>query len=148
MDVLHIEQLLYYWRYSLCGLELREKSNWRAMAPDKHQRHSLIEHCVRTASPSIYRYLVHNCTQQQNSPSWWLYCTPNDGFAVNTASFYKNKVLRHDLWAAAVHTIYVYLHIAVSFRACWYTATSLLQGRKDQQQQKLSVKISAKINHK
>ena len=42
---------------------------------------------------------------------------PNDGFTVNDELFYKNKGLRHELRAAAVHSIY--LHIAVSFQLQW-----------------------------
>ena len=40
MDVVHIERLFYYRRHSLCGLELHERSNWRATAPDIHQSFS------------------------------------------------------------------------------------------------------------
>ena len=42
MDVLHIERLVYYWRHSLYGLELHERSNWRATAPYTHCSHSMI----------------------------------------------------------------------------------------------------------
>ena len=45
MDVLRIEQLLYYWRQLLCGLGLCERSDWRAMVPDMHHGCSLIQHC-------------------------------------------------------------------------------------------------------
>ena len=31
---------------SLCGLKLHERFNWKAMAPDTHHSHSLIQHCV------------------------------------------------------------------------------------------------------
>ena len=61
MDVLHMEQLLHYQRHSLCGLELYERSNWRAMAPDTHHGCSLTQHCPPyTASLYIHCYLVHN----------------------------------------------------------------------------------------
>ena len=36
-----------------------------------------------------------------------VYYAPNNGFTVNDTSFYTNKVLRHDLGAAAVHRIHL-----------------------------------------
>ena len=33
-------------RFFLCGLELHERSDWRATAPNTHRGHSLIKHCV------------------------------------------------------------------------------------------------------
>ena len=54
MDIQHIKRLLYYQRDSLCGLELHERSDWRATAPDTHQSfsdttlhgHILQAHCL------------------------------------------------------------------------------------------------------
>ena len=44
-------------KHSFCCLELHERSDWRAMAPDTHYGRSLIQqhHCAYTASPYIYR---------------------------------------------------------------------------------------------
>ena len=36
------------------GLELRKRSNWRAIAPDKHHDHSLIQHCVHILQAHTY----------------------------------------------------------------------------------------------
>ena len=58
--VQHIERLLYYWRYSLCGLELHERSNWRATTPDMLWSFSDTTLCANTPSPYIHRYLVCN----------------------------------------------------------------------------------------
>ena len=50
MDVQHIERLLYYWRHSLCGLELHERFDWRAAGGERggqtHVSWSLIQHFV------------------------------------------------------------------------------------------------------
>ena len=77
MDVLHIEQLLYYQRHSLCGLELHEIFDWRAMTPDIHRGNSLIQCCL-TANPYTYihaiwyatahdskTHIAYNCTTHQ-----------------------------------------------------------------------------------
>ena len=59
MDILHIKQLLYYRRHSLHGLELHEKSDWRATALHTHCGHSLIQYCrVYIARPYIYCFGV------------------------------------------------------------------------------------------
>ena len=60
MSVLHNEQLLYYWRHSLCGLELHERPDWRATAPDTPQSCLDTTLCTYTASPYMPYYLVHN----------------------------------------------------------------------------------------
>ena len=52
MDIQYIEQLLYYQRYSLRGLELHDKFNWIDMAQDMHQSFSDTTLCLNTASPS------------------------------------------------------------------------------------------------
>ena len=98
--------MFYYWTHSLFGLDLHERSDWRGKAPDSHHGGSLIHHCCAYTA-SLYRlhYLVHNYIWQQTSHSLWLYHTPKDGFTVNNASFYKNKVLCHDLQAATVRRI-------------------------------------------
>ena len=43
-----IEQLLYYRRHSLCHLELHERSDWTAMAPDTHWSLSDTTFCAYT----------------------------------------------------------------------------------------------------
>ena len=66
-DILHIERLLYYQRHSSCGLELYERSNWKATATDMHQLFTDATLCVYTASPYILPFLVCNYAWQQNS---------------------------------------------------------------------------------
>ena len=82
-DVLHIKQLLYYQKHSLCGLELHEKSDWRAIASDTHR------------CPNIHVYIAIGVQLSMTTELTYLvttHYTPNDGFTVNVASFYKNKV--------------------------------------------------------
>ena len=57
MAILYIEQLLHYWRHSLCAIELHERSNWRA---DMHQLFSYTTLYVHTASPYVHHYLLSN----------------------------------------------------------------------------------------
>ena len=87
MDVLHIERLLYYRKYSLCGLELHERSDWRV-----------------TSKTTKLTYLMTVLLTHQMTALLPTY----------DALFHKNKVVLQDLRAAAVNS--VYLHIAMSFR--------------------------------
>ena len=112
-DVLHI--LNDYQRHCLCGLEFHEGSNWRPTAPDTYWSFSDTALCPYIAIPYIHHYLVHYCTWQQSSCTLWLYYTPNDGFTSNDALFYMNKVILNGLLADAVHSIYLHVHVAVSF---------------------------------
>ena len=50
MWTLYIKWLVYCWRHFFCGLELHERSNLRAISPDKRCSRSLIQHCVLGAS--------------------------------------------------------------------------------------------------
>ena len=75
MDILHIEQLLNYWRHSFCGLELYERSDWTATAPDMHHSHSLIQHHVHTTS--ISRQIGAPATLLHSSQ---LHCYPGQFF--------------------------------------------------------------------
>ena len=50
-------------KHSLCGLQLYERSDWRAMAPHTHHGCSLIQHYrAYITSPCIHRYFVCNYT--------------------------------------------------------------------------------------
>ena len=71
-DVLHIERLFNYRRYPLCGLELRERSCWRATASDIHRSFSDTTLCAYPANPCIHCYLV---SMKQNSPTLRLHAT-------------------------------------------------------------------------
>ena len=63
MDALHIKRLLYNRRPFFRGLKLHEQSNWRAMAPDMHCSHSLMQNCVYTVSISKkYEYTCNSTT--------------------------------------------------------------------------------------
>ena len=53
MDVQHIKWLLYYQAHFLCGLQLQERSNWRATAQTPIGC-SLIPTCVRILQALIY----------------------------------------------------------------------------------------------
>ena len=74
-DIEHMKRLLCYRRHSLCGLELHERSDWRATAPDMHRSFSDTTLCAYTASPYIHRYMVHNYAWQQNSRTLLLHTT-------------------------------------------------------------------------
>ena len=105
MDILHIEQLLYYLRLSLCSLELHESSKWRAMTPDTHHSRFLIQHCLHTANSYIL-YIALWCTTVHDNKTHVGYdYTAHQTTALVLTLFYNNKVLRHDLRAAAVHTL-------------------------------------------
>ena len=75
MDVVHIEQLLDYWRHSLYGLELHKRFDCKARATDLLWLLSDTTLCVYTASRYIHCYLVCNYTWQQNSHTLWLHTT-------------------------------------------------------------------------
>ena len=62
MDVLHIEQLLYCWRHSWCGLELHEISDSRTIALDMYQSLSDTTLFVYAASLYIHMYIDLWCT--------------------------------------------------------------------------------------
>ena len=81
VDVLHIKWQLYYWRYYLCGLELHEKSKWRAMAPDMHHNHSLTQDyvCILQA----WTYIAIWCTTRHDSKTCVAYdCTTHQMMAL------------------------------------------------------------------
>ena len=59
--------LLYYRSHSSCGLELQERSNSRATAPDTHRSFSDTTLYAYTTSPCIHHYLVRNYAWQQSS---------------------------------------------------------------------------------
>ena len=75
MNILHIEQLLRYQRHCSCALDLHERSDWRAMAPDKQQSFSDATLCAYTANQYTHCYLVSNYAWQQNSRALWLHTT-------------------------------------------------------------------------
>ena len=63
-----------------------------------------------------HTYIIILCTTMHHNKVTWLMTvlyTPNNGFNSYDVLFYKNKVLRHALTAAAVHSIY--LNIASDF---------------------------------
>ena len=71
MDILHIEQLLYYQRYLFSVLKLDERYNWQvSMAPNMH--HSLFKIsnlCVLTYTHNLNNtghiwtsYILINCS--------------------------------------------------------------------------------------
>ena len=82
VNILHIEQPLYYRRHSLCTLELHERPKWRAMAPDTHQMLPNTTLCAYTASP--YFIAISCPTTHDNKTNvpddcilhtkQWLYC--------------------------------------------------------------------------
>ena len=90
MDVLHIKRLLYYQRHFLSGLELHERSDWRATATDTHQLYS------DTICSSLYihwyifgvqlRMTTHSCALRLHTTH------QNNDFIANDALLYKNKV--------------------------------------------------------
>ena len=55
---------------------------------------------------------------------------PNNGFTANSPSFYKNKVLRHNLQATTVHSIS--LHIPVSFQLQWMLLIHIQKQGRDE----------------
>ena len=57
------------------GLELYERSNWRATAPNTHWWFSDTTLCAFTASLYMHHYLVQNYAWQQNSCTLWLHTT-------------------------------------------------------------------------
>ena len=68
---------------SLYGLELHDRSEWRATAPDMHCGHSLRQHCVHMLQTCTY-IAIWCATMHDNKThipydcilhtKWWLYC--------------------------------------------------------------------------
>ena len=90
MDVQHTAWLFYNQRHSLCGLELHERFNWRAMSPDT----SVVfwyKICMYTAIPYIHCYLVCNYTWQRISRSLWLDTTQQTTWCI---------ILSRQIWLA------------------------------------------------
>ena len=104
VDVLHIEQLLYYQKHSLCVLELHERSDWRTMTPNTHWSVTDTTLCAYTASLYIYHYLVYNYAWQQNSHTLWLYYTPDKTLLPTMHHFIKTSLASYSI------------HVAVSFQ--------------------------------
>ena len=48
MNILHVKRMLYYQRRAFSGLELYVSHDWRVMIQNKHHRHLLKHHFVRT----------------------------------------------------------------------------------------------------
>ena len=72
MDVPGIDWLLWYRTHSLCGLELRDRSNWSATAPKTQESFSNTSLCAYTVSPYICSFRIENFdrfrTGQQSCP--------------------------------------------------------------------------------
>ena len=99
----------------LCGLELHERSHWRVITTDTHHICSPI-HRVHTLQARMY-ITIWCATMLQDNKSHKAYdCTtlytPNVVFTGNDASVCMKDILRADLRAATVQSIYV--HVAVS----------------------------------
>ena len=95
MDILHIKQLLYYRKHSLCALELHDRSFRRATGICIS--HSLTNLCVRTLQAHTYMYITLWCATAHDNKThvhvaYGCYYTPNDGFTANNLSFYKSEV--------------------------------------------------------
>ena len=56
MDVVLIEQLIYYQKCLFSGLELHAIYNWRVMAPNTHCSHFLMHHLLQ---------VVYGCSAYQ-----------------------------------------------------------------------------------
>ena len=115
MDIQPIEQLLYYWTHSLCGLESHERSNWRATAPNTPCLFTGTTLCVYTTTPTklTYMYLMT------------AYYTSNDSFTANEASFYNNEVgYLHILHIAVFFQFIAYTNIRINIIGTYYHTSS------------------------
>ena len=83
-SVQHIEWLFYCWRYSLCGLELQERSNWRAKGPDILWYKIGCLYC-KPVHTSLFGGQLRMTTKLTYLMA--AYYTRNDGFTTNAASF-------------------------------------------------------------
>ena len=104
------------WNISLCGLEVHEKADWKAMASDTH--HTQFSDTLYGYTPYIHHYLVCNYAWQQSSHSLWLYYTPNNDFTPDDASFYENKVLCYKLLQSIAATCTYTLQCLSSDSGC------------------------------
>ena len=111
-------------------------------------------------------HTVHHLRSKSWHFRYDVYFTTNEGFTANKASFYKEKVLDHNLRAAAVHSIYTFFPITVdTINTCTikfsnkYYCTSWQAGqvhvlvhcykyatKQKKKQQKLGGKMLHKIN--
>ena len=117
-------QLLYYQRHSFFGLDLHERSNWKAMVPDMNHVPFLIQYCVCTTStsrkiqgtcnstklhltPILPRMIlfVLNCPSSNNQKARFLYI--HRCIVIWCATMYDNK--------AHVPYDYNYWHIKLWF---------------------------------
>ena len=98
VDILHIQQLLYYQRQSLCGSKLHERANWRAMFPDTHGSFSDTLLSVYTVSLYIHCHMciwpwcATICMTTKLMYLMTAYYTRKNGFTANDAMFYKSKL--------------------------------------------------------
>ena len=69
MDVLHIEQLLYYPRYLLSSLELYVRYKRQVMVPNMHRNHFAISRFVRIRDRCEIRRASYAAEQASHSLS-------------------------------------------------------------------------------
>ena len=107
---------------TLCGLELHESSNWRVMALDTHWGLPLIQHCVCILQACTYRYNTIWLATMHDNKTHIDYDSSTHQVMALLPTMYcfirtKSYTIHRDLWAAAVHNIY--LHFAVFFQLQW-----------------------------
>ena len=114
-----------YWKHYLCGLELHEKSYWRAMVPDTHCSLSGTTLCAYTASLYIHSYFICYYAWQQNSHILWLYtCTTHQ----TTVYCQLGIVLQQQSWLPTLHIavffqLIAYANIKITIRGtCYHTS--------------------------
>ena len=147
MDVLHIEQLLYCRRHFLCGLELHEIPDRRAMATDTYQSFSDTTLCAYNASPCIQRYLVRSYPWQQNSRTLWLHTTHQTTALLPTMQCFIRTNLASYATRCSVFSIkHVYANIKITKRYQRISLRICCQAAK--KEHKLEVKVSVQISYR
>ena len=85
-----IKRLLHYCRHSWCSLDLLERSDWRATAPDTYRSSSDTTLCAYTSSPYMHASPIGAQLRMPTKLTYLMtaYYTPYDAFTANAASFY------------------------------------------------------------
>ena len=146
------------WRHSFCGLQLHERSDWRAMDPDSCQSHSWIPHCVCMLQTRAYIAICLGNNMHDDKTLVMYDCTtPQMRALLPTMHHFVRTKSHRDFRAAAVHSIYLHITVSKLMSALYflislseYACAGTLQRATKQQNnnKKLWLKCSVKFNYK
>ena len=112
MDILHFEQLLYYWRHTLCGFELDQRSDWRATAPDMHQLFSdTTLSCIyfKPVHALLFVAQLHVCMTTKLTYLMTGYYTPNNALH----GFIRTVLASCTTCCTIFQLLHTYMHVCL-----------------------------------